>query len=159
MSRRSSRAVTLLAAALVALIGAGAYYGWTVLSACRDARAAQAEALEKARVQIASRKAEHETLVAELEAALRIGERLSGKVDALQADLEEARSTRMEVREIRSTADFPILRAMARQGESVTDFADREGTTEPIVRALNPWLDDDTEALESWQTLWVPKPR
>lgn len=158
MSRRPSLAVAVLTTAVVALIGAGAY-GWTVLSECRDARAAQAEALEKARVQIASQKAEHETLVAELEAALRIGERLSGKVDALQADLEEARSTRMEVREIRSTADFPILRAMARQGESVADFADREETTEAIVRALNPWLDDETEALESWQTLWVPKPR
>lgn len=162
MSRRPSRAVTLFDAAvlvaLVALIGGGVY-GWTVLSDCHEARAAQADALERARVRIASQTAEHETLVAELEAALRIGERLSGQVDALEADLEEARATRLEVREVRGTADFPILRAMAREGESVAGFAEREQTTEAIVRALNPWLEDDAEALESWQTLWVPKPR
>jgi hypothetical protein len=65
---------------------------------------------------------------------------------------------RLDVREGRGTADFPIQRAMAEAGDTVAGFAGREGTTEEIVRALNPWLGEATE-LDGFQTLWVPKRR
>lgn len=155
--RRSSGLIVAVLAPALAL-GAGiGVYGWKVL---QDREAAVAD-LRAERQDLSARlatvTAERDTLVAELEAALRIGEDLSLRVDALQADLAEARSTRLEVREVRGTADFPIERAMARGGDTVAAFAEREGTTEAVVRALNPWL-GETATLDGFQTLWVPKP-
>ncbi len=161
MPSPSARAATVykLAAllALVALAGGG-YYGWTVLRDCQAVCSAQAEALVQARTRIAGLAAERDALATELETARSVGTDLSARVAQLQADLDEARSTRLDVREIRGTADFPILRAMARGGDTVAGFAAREQTTEAVVRSLNPWLADDVTTLESWQTLWVPKP-
>jgi len=161
MSRPRVRAATVYrlaaALALLALLGGGTY-AWVLVRDCQAARAAQELALAKLRDNVAGLEAERDALVSELEAALLIGEQLSERVDGLQKDLEEARATRMEVRQIRGTADFPILRAMARGGDTLAEFAVREKTSEEIVRALNPWLGDDVSTLESWQTLWVPKP-
>ncbi|MQX37986.1 LysM peptidoglycan-binding domain-containing protein [Roseospira navarrensis] len=142
--------------AVLGLIGLGAY---TVIALQdRDAALADLRAERQSlREQVGTLVGERDTLVTELEAALRIGERLSKRVDALEANLAEARETRLEVREVRGTADFPIQRAMARAGDTVAGFAAREGATEDVVRALNPWLDGSTD-LDAWQTLWVPKP-
>jgi hypothetical protein len=150
---RLSAIVVALSVTAAILVGGLA---WVVISD-REATIAQArDDLSQARARAESLQVERENLLLELEAALRIGERLSKRVDTLERDLMEARDTRLEVREVRGTADFPIQRAMADAGDTVAGFAAREGTTEAVVRALNPWL-EGTETLETFQTLWVPK--
>jgi len=145
----------ITAVAVAAAVGAGGY-AWMAVAeratALQDMRTEQARWQQRQR----SLETERENLLLELEAALRIGERLSDRVDTLERDLAEARATRLDVREIRSPAEFPIERAMAEAGDTVSGFAAREGTTEAVVRALNPWL-KDAETLEAFQTLWVPK--
>ncbi|MBB4286804.1 hypothetical protein [Roseospira goensis] len=158
MPSPASRAAILIATLAVLTLAAGAAVAWQAL-ADRDAHIARLATERQAlRDQVAALEARRATLVSELEAALRIGERLSDRVDVLEADLAEARATQLEVREVRGTADFPIQRAMAQAGDTVAGFADREGTTAAMVRALNPWL-DGTETLDGFQTLWIPKPR
>ncbi|MBB4266647.1 LysM peptidoglycan-binding domain-containing protein [Roseospira visakhapatnamensis] len=83
-------------------------------------------------------------------------DRLRAALERVRAEADAARQTRLQVREVRGTADFPIERAMAEAGDTVAGFAAREGTTEAVVRALNPWL-DGADSLSAWQTLWVPK--
>ncbi|KAA5607603.1 hypothetical protein F1188_02260 [Roseospira marina] len=142
--------------AVAALVGVTAY-AWTTVED-REAALADLRAERQAlRSQVGALAEERDAVVRELEAALRIGEGLSARVDQLEADLAEANRTRLEVREVRGTADFPIQRAMAEAGDTVSAFAAREGTTDAVVRALNPWLGNTTE-LDGWQTLWVPKP-
>jgi LysM repeat protein len=46
---------------------------------------------------------------------------------------------------------------MARKGDTLASFAKRESTTPAILRALNPWLKDDSTPLQDRQTLWIPK--
>ncbi|MGB0694024.1 MAG: LysM peptidoglycan-binding domain-containing protein [Rhodospirillaceae bacterium] len=87
--------------------------------------------------------------IAELEAAL---ESANQDREDLQTDMDEF----MVPREIGSPADFPIERAMAKPGETLADFATREGTTEEVLRALNPWLDGHSGGLKKFQTLWIP---
>ena len=156
MPDRQGRLSAIVAAlSVTAAISVGGF-AWVVISD-RDAAIAEArDDLSQARARAESLQVERENLLLELEAALRIGERLSKRVDTLERDLMEARDTRLEVREVRGTADFPIERAMAEAGDTVAGFAAREGTTEAVVRALNPWL-EGAEALETFQTLWVPK--
>jgi LysM repeat protein len=60
--------------------------------------------------------------------------------------------------EVGGVVDFPVLRGMARPGDTVSSFAKREGTTVDILRALNPWLKDSQTTLQNRQTLWIPKP-
>jgi hypothetical protein len=150
--RLSAIVATLSVTAAISVGG----FAWVAIND-RDATIAEArDDLSQARARMGALEVEQENLLLELEAALRIGERLSDRVDTLERDLAEARGTRLEVREIRGTADFPIQRAMADAGDTVAGFAAREGTTEAVVRALNPWL-EGTETLETFQTLWVPK--
>jgi len=158
MARRQSRGLWIVfGLAILAFAGAGAY-GWTTLQT-HDAALADVRAERQAlRENIEALTAERDTVVEQLEAALRIGEGLSARVDQLEAELAETKATRLEVREVRGTADFPIQRAMARAGDTVATFAAREGTTEPVVRAINPWL-GDAKDLDGWQTLWIPKVR
>jgi len=158
MARSQSRGPWIVfGLATLAFAGAGAY-GWTTLQT-RDAALADFRAERQAlREHIGTLTVERDAVVQELEAALRIGERLSAQVDQLEAELAEASATRLEVREVRGTADFPIQRAMARAGDTVATFAAREGATESVVRAINPWLGDAND-LDGWQTLWIPKAR
>lgn len=103
---------------------------------------------------------ENEELKAKLAALQNERDGLTRRLDAMEADL--AAVTRdleaaLAPQEIASSADFPILRAMARRGDTVATFAAREGTTEAVVRALNPWLGEDAGLLFG-QRLWVPRP-
>lgn len=158
MARTSCRLPWAVAVFAVAAAGVVAAVAWTRMQE-RDAHIAALQGqVADLRGQLTSAESARDGVVDELEAALRIGERLSARVDALESDLAEAQQTRLDVREVRGTADFPILRAMARSGDTVAAFAAREGTTEAVVRALNPWLDGATD-LDGWQTLWIPKPR
>jgi hypothetical protein len=59
--------------------------------------------------------------------------------------------------EVGGAVDFPILRGMARPGDTVSTFAAREGAAVDCVRALNPWLKDSQTALQNRQALWIPK--
>jgi len=106
---------------------------------------------------------ENADLARHLEDTLSLSEAIQARADAAERDLRDARADAsdpppLEVREVRSSADFPIERAMAKDGDTVAGFAEREGSTEAVVRALNPWL-EDTRFLSARQTLWVPKRR
>lgn len=158
MGTRHDTLSWLGALVVVVALGVGGAISWHAVNVRNVRLEALGADLAKARTDIQALTDQRDTALEELDAALRINARLSARVDALGNDLAQARQTRLEVREIRGTADFPIQRAMAREGDTVVGFARREGTTEAVVRALNPWL-DGTETLESWQTLWVPKPR
>jgi len=59
-------------------------------------------------------------------------------------------------RRIRSPVDFPIMRVMAKPGDTVETLAEREGSTIEVLRALNPWLENEGE-LVAGQMFWLPK--
>jgi|GEM_PF-2882882 len=155
-------AMPLAALAVVGLAGLVLFQAQTVA----DLRGTLAQVRAEAQVEAerADRLAdENGDLARHLEDALSLSETIQARADSMERELArsraetaEARETQLEVREVRGTADFPIERAMAEAGDTVEGFAVREGTTEAVVRALNPWL-DGTETLSAWQTLWIPK--
>jgi len=57
---------------------------------------------------------------------------------------------------IRSPVDFPIMRVMAKPGDTAEILAKREGSTIEVLRALNPWLENE-EKLIVGQMFWLPK--
>lgn len=73
------------------------------------------------------------------------------------ADLTQRLDSTYSAVEVGGVVDFPVLRGMARKGDTLTTFAKREQTTPAILRALNPWLKDDSTPLQDRQTLWIPK--
>jgi hypothetical protein len=80
------------------------------------------------------------------------------QVETLKATMAETKKEMDETmvpREIGSSADFPIERGMAREGESLATFAKREGTSVEVLKALNPWL-DPSQPLKKYQTMWLP---
>lgn len=139
---------------------------WRQQTTVSDLRTALADARREAdtlRERAELLAVENGDLAHHLENALTLSETIQVRADAMEIALEQARAeadsarrTRLEVREVRGTADFPIERAMAEAGDTVSGFAAREGTTEAVLRALNPWL-DGADTLSAWQTLWVPK--
>jgi LysM repeat protein len=94
-------------------------------------------------------------------------ETLKAENDALQSQVtaQQAQITELTQRldstytavEVGGVVDFPVLRGMARKGDTLASFAKRESTTPAILRALNPWLKDDSTPLQDRQTLWIPK--
>lgn len=88
----------------------------------------------------------------ERDAALKRGEALREDVAAIERRMIET----MVPREVLSSADFPVERAMAKDGERLSAFAARERTSSAVLKALNPWL-DETTPLKSFQVLWIPK--
>lgn len=104
-----------------------------------------------------TRNIEAGTHITELE--YRISE-LEGRITDLaeyNANLNNRLEATFAPTEVRGMADFPVLRGMARQGDTVDSFARREGTTPDIILALNPWLRDQRQAMADYQTVWIPK--
>lgn len=88
---------------------------------------------------------ENATLAREVEGQLET-------IARLKADLDDS----MAPEPVGSPADFPILRGMARQGDTVASFARREKTTPDVLLALNPWL-IEADRLDHRQLIWIPK--
>ncbi len=165
-SRRGSAVTGVMAVLAIVAILVLSGVVWRQQIVVSDLRAALTEARREAdtlgeHAELLS--VENGDLARHLEQALSLSETIQARADAMEialeqarAEAESARQTRLQVREVRGTADFPIERAMAKAGDTVIGFAAREGTTEDVLRALNPWL-DGAGTLSAWQTLWVPK--
>lgn len=114
-----------------------------------------------------SRQSLIETLTAQQIAAQRDAQRLdeesqglAKQIEQLQVELGNSRrqldSTYAAV-EVGGAVDFPVLRGMARPGDTLKSFAAREGVSVEVIRALNPWIKSDQMTLTDRQTIWIPK--
>lgn len=104
-----------------------------------------------------ARNIEAGTHIAELEHQVT---ELEGRITELaeyNANLNHRLEATFAPTEVRGMADFPVLRGMARQGDTVESFARREGTTADIILTLNPWLRGRRQVMADYQTVWIPK--
>lgn len=116
----------------------------------------------------ASRKPVIDALTGQQIAAQREAQRLDEENQSLATQMEQLQqelgSARQQLDktysavEVGGAVDFPVLRGMARSGDTLKSFAAREGVSVEVIRALNPWLKSDQMALENRQTIWLPKP-
>lgn len=116
---------------------------------------ASTDRLIQAQEQITALEAENQALAQHIEALLQeVGDQ-GGTIESLRRDLDNS----FQPQEIGSPVDFPIVRGMARAGDTLSAFAQREKTTPEVLRALNPWLPaGGNPALENRQILWIPRP-
>lgn len=139
---RSQTVFALLICSAVAL-AVGAVVGVKSRDRAIDALTTQQIAAQR---QTEAVTAEKDALAAQVETLTRQVASLKTQLDGTYAAVE-----------VGGPVDFPVLRGMARPGDTVKRFAEREGTTPTVVRALNPWLKDDQTALKNRQALWIPK--
>jgi regulator of replication initiation timing len=78
---------------------------------------------------------------------------LLSEVDSLNEQLAEL----LQPKPVSGPARFPISRVLARQGDTVSKLAQREGTSSEVIQALNPWLQGTTDLIAS-QAIWIPNP-
>lgn len=145
MTRGTRLLLISLLATLIVLIGGGT----KVALDLRD-RNARITALEAELEQTRQRLAATEVSLSERSTQLAVTEKekadLTKKLDASYAAVS-----------VGGRVDFPVLRGMAREGDTVATFAKREGTTPDVVLALNPWLKGHKGALADRASLWIPK--
>lgn len=147
--RQARRTIALLKVAVLLVLLASVVLSVAVLYLLQQ----RDQAIEGLAVRVLEARREAESLDAEnQELTFRI-EELLGEVRTLASRLEEGYAPV----EVGGPVDFPIMRAMARPGDTVAVLAAREGTTPDVVRALNPWLPGVQAKLQDRQALWVPK--
>lgn len=145
LSRGSRLLLVTLMVCLAVLLGGGAKLMTDLKD--RDARlSVLTEELERSRQQLAAQ----EVALSERTTALAVTEQekaaLTQKLDSTYAAVD-----------VGGRVDFPVLRGMARGGDTVAVFAKREGTTPDVVMALNPWLKTHKGPLADRASLWIPK--
>lgn len=137
------RGVAIVGIISAAMLGVGAFWGVSNRQTVIDALTAQQVAVQRD--------------------AQRLDEEnqsLAKQIEQLQLDLEKSTqqldSTYVAV-EVGGAVDFPILRGMAREGDTLKSFSTREGVAPDVLKALNPWV-TDTVVFKNRQILWMPKP-
>ncbi|SDG42062.1 LysM peptidoglycan-binding domain-containing protein [Roseospirillum parvum] len=138
--------------ALLLLLGGLAAGAGVMLEARDEVIRAMATRAEEMRQRTADLKAEVDRLADENARLAREVETHLATIASLNADLDDS----FAPEPVGSPVDFPILRGMARQGDTVAAFARREKTTPDVLIALNPWL-VETDHLEHRQLIWIPK--
>ncbi|WP_155976152.1 hypothetical protein [Novispirillum itersonii] len=146
MARGTRLLLVSLFATLTVLIGGGTKVALDLRD--RNARITALEAeLDQARQQIAAA----EVSLSERATQLAVTEKE-------KADLAKKLDNSYAAVPVGGRVDFPIMRGMAREGDTVATFAKREGTTPDVVIALNPWLKGQKGGqLADRASLWIPK--
>ncbi|MEQ9111225.1 MAG: hypothetical protein RIF37_00610 [Rhodospirillaceae bacterium] len=88
-----------------------------------------------------------------LEDIEQVNSELRSEVESLNDQLAELLKPKL----VSGPARFPISRVLARQGDTVSKLAQREGTSSAVIQALNPWLNGKTDLIAS-QAIWIPNP-
>lgn len=138
---------------------AGALWAHARLQAKDDVLRALVAKVEHAQVQEAIFEEERSILIDQVMAVERERDAALAQGDALRDDIKAMERRMIETmvpREIMSSADFPVERAMGNGGERLSDFAARERTSVAVLKALNPRL-DESAPLKPFQVLWIPK--
>ncbi len=104
-------------------------------------------------VTISRLQADGMTLESTLQSVKQENTDLLSEVDSLNEQLAEL----LQPKQVSGPARFPISRVLARQGDTVSKLAQREGTTSDVIQALNPWLKGETDLIAS-QAIWIPNP-
>lgn len=150
MTPRPSRMLKTVWIALVTCLVLGSTASALFLrDALREQKAAQ-DAMIARNIEASARIMELEQQVAELEARVH-------ELADYNANLNQRLDATYAPTEVRGMADFPVLRGMARHGDTVESFARREGTNPDVILALNPWLRGRREPMIDYQTVWIPK--
>lgn len=157
--------LALISGLLMVVVIVGALVTGTLITTQKREIATLGTDIDRLRVSLALLEEENATL-AQANAALRAEvaaarDQASAQAAEVQATEDQIQSLRREMEEtmvpraVGSSADFPIERAMAQPGERLAAFAKREGTSVEVLKALNPWVDEDTP-LKRFQILWLP---
>ncbi len=144
---------------LVVLLVIGAVWGRSALSEQErlvDYLMADVERLQKEVELLSGESADLAAEMDDLRAEKAVADEALAATQKTLKDVRRNVTEEMVPREVNSTADFPIERGMAKNDESVADFAKREGTSVEVLKALNPWL-DPKQPLKRFQALWLPK--
>lgn len=145
MARGTRLLMISLFATLIVLIGGGTKVALDLRD--RNARITALEAeLEQTRQQLAATEASLSERTTHLAVTEKEKADLTKKLDASYMAVS-----------VGGRVDFPVLRGMARGGDTVATFAKREGTTPDVVIALNPWLKAHKGPLADRASLWIPK--
>ncbi|MEQ8736691.1 MAG: LysM domain-containing protein [Rhodospirillaceae bacterium] len=92
-----------------------------------------------------------------LEKSLENSEQVNSDLLSEVENLNDQLAELLQPKLVSGPARFPISRVLARQGDTVSKLAQREGTSSAVIQALNPWLDGKTDLIAS-QAIWIPNP-